>query len=152
MLKNLKDRFTKASDTAEYQEQYSAWKKTWHIIVPGQIIRLAEFEGQFLFPQFMRHHMSNLADGFMVAGSFNMLQMGVSSALKLPVKSRPIASSLFSTGLLTVWEKTSALPANRTFDWVDMSLHIASIGAFLAFCYKDKISKTLGVEKPPSPK
>jgi hypothetical protein len=143
---HLKGFFDRLQRSTAFVAEAQAWKQTWHIIVPGQMIRLAKFDGQYIFPELARNHLSNLADGFMVAGSANMLQMGLCEIFGKQVKSRPTLSAAFGLAVLGVQEYLTTYPPHHDFDWVDMGLHVGSTLAYLAYHHRDKIfPKTLSL-------
>ncbi len=137
-IKNLVKAYSNVTQQDLFKKESKAWSRSWYIIIPGQLIRFAEADGQLLFPQFLRHHLSNLADGFMAAGTFNLFQMQLTSIFGKEAKSRPMLSAAVAESLMFTWEMVSAIPEDRKFDSTDMSLHTASVAAYIAFSTKIK--------------
>lgn len=113
-------------------EEYKRTRLGWHIIVPGQLIRLAQWEGVYLAPQFLRHHLSNVADAWTAASMLNSGQAYVSARMGFKPKSRPIAAAALSLAIMGSYEAIIARGPNRSFDWVDMGLHTLSAVTYAA--------------------
>lgn len=125
-FKPLKERFLETVKRPDFRQQLKMWTGSWHVIAPGQFMRMFREHGHYVFPQFVRHHLSNVADGWMTAGSANLLQMGLCSIFGLEARSRPILSGIFGVAMQAEWELRNSFLPNRSFDWTDMGLHILS--------------------------
>jgi hypothetical protein len=130
-ISNIQRAFDTASISPEYKEsqKFAGWG--WHIIVPGQLIRLAKIDEEYVFPQFMRHHMSNIADSWTAAAMLDYMQMGFSAYKGKDIKSKPITCAGAALALMTTWEVITSQMPGRKFDWTDQSLHTGSAIAYV---------------------
>ena len=103
----------------------------WGIIYPGQFVRLLPSNGGYVAPPFVRHHLSNVADGWTAAASLDYVQMSWSAVRGKKIQSRPCTCAGAALSLCTVWEIYTGQMPNRKFDWVDQSLHTLSAAAYV---------------------
>lgn len=84
--------------------------------------------GEFVAPQIIRHHFSNVFDGMFAAATLEIIQMIIQKRVNpdLPLKPRPILCAAFALALGTGWEAYSATQPNRSFDFADTSLYAGS--------------------------
>ncbi len=142
MFKKLTSRFKavepKLTANPDYLQSSKYSRIGWHIIVPGQLIRLVEINGNYVFPQFMRHHMSNAADAWTAAAMLDYTQMSVSALRQKEIKSRPLTCAGAALAIMTAWEIATSQSVGRKFDWTDQTLHT---GSALAYVLAKKFSK-----------
>ncbi len=113
------------------------------ILFAGQYIRDFKDHGQFIFPQFARHHLSNMADAACLGMTIDLAQRTLCDLFNYPVKSRPIVSAALAFAVCTGWEAYEATMPKRHFDVVDESIHAVSAAAYagLATLRNRKYSK-----------
>lgn len=128
-----RENFRKIELDPNFKQQLRLFKNSWHIIVPGQAFRFLYIDGEYIVPQFIRHHLSNTADGLMFASLTGMAIASAQAAKSDECKPRPILAGAFALAVLGGWEAIATLDPNRSgFDTVDMSLHVLSVSAYWA--------------------
>ncbi len=114
----------------------------WHVVIPGQLCRLIKTSsGDFVIPELIRHHLSNLGDSFTLASMLNLGQMYFSKFNNTPLVSRPVACAIAAFSICVAWEVKQSTQPHRELDKNDLFCHGLSTSVFL--CRR----KRIGLEK-----
>jgi hypothetical protein len=93
------------------------------IVLAGQTVIRAKTGDDFIFPEVIRFHASNVADGFAFGFIANNLSQVAKSAFNIASKSSHLSAAILM-GLVGLSVETyNAMEPNRTFDHIDMALH-----------------------------
>lgn len=115
------------------------------VTILGQHLQTATNEaGEFLAPQFVRHHLSNALDVVAAAPAINLTQADLSKKFNLESISRPYlaAATAFLAGV--GYEIYTALEPGRSFDFMDTEIYLLSA---MAYCGITNIQTNNALQK-----
>lgn len=94
------------------------------IVAAGQYSQnLTNASGDFVFPQYVRHHLSNVFDGAILVP---LVASTLKEKLKMSWTKAAITAGVISLSVGVGWEVFSAQQPNRKFDWVHSALYVPS--------------------------
>lgn len=101
------------------------------IAVMGQMIRNAKIEDMYVFSEFMRGHLTNLADVALFTTLWNMNQMDISERLGFKPVSRPKTCAAMIMAIGVGLEMFQSNRRNAGYDWMDTMCYATSALAYL---------------------
>jgi hypothetical protein len=122
---------TKSLNQLAFDADLDAYEnKLWMIALPivmgGQLTHhFKDAQGEFLVPQFIRWHASNLGDMFLVAPV-----VSPRLPVKLSAAKRVLATALLATGIGVGYEAFQAAEPTRKFDLVDSFCYAAGSSVY----------------------